>query len=293
MKRYPFILLRVFCFVVALGLTYFYVPAAAAEPALPSVEVLVVAPHSDDEAIGCTAIIMRAVAEKRRVGIVVVTAGDGHVRAAAALAKKEVDRLVPDDFLALAALRQRHTLEAMPQLGVKTSDLYFLGYPDGGLTPMYETKDATPYRHLQTQRTATYGAPVADYHTKVHGTAAHYLKAAVIADLVEIVRERKPQTIYTTDEVDTHLDHRATFFYVRDAAKEAEFRGKLLTFVVHGKPPEDEPAVRIQLSPEELAKKRATIEIYQAGVSPVHDYLAAEYAREEEVFWDRSEAVRP
>jgi LmbE family N-acetylglucosaminyl deacetylase len=134
---------------------------------------------------------------------------------------------------------------------------------------------------------------VADYHTKAHGTAAHYLKASVVTDLVEILRDRKPQTIYTTDEADTHLDHRATFWYVRDAAKQAGFQGKLFSFIVHGRPPADSTAVRIKLTPEELAKKRAIIEIYQAGVSPVHDYLANEYAREEEVFWDRSDAVRP
>src|SRR5215831_4337306 len=79
-------------------------PCAAAER--PPLDVLIVAPHSDDEAIGCTGVILRAVAEKKRVGVVVVTAGDGFPKAAAAAAKKQVEELKPDDFVALAALRQ-------------------------------------------------------------------------------------------------------------------------------------------------------------------------------------------
>src|SRR5690349_7823006 len=102
-------------------------PAAAAPPAAPipggarldPVDILVIAPHSDDEAIGCTGVMLRAIAQGERVGVVVVTAGDGGPKIAAAMAKKPVDALVPQDFVDTAALRQRHTLEAMPTLGVR------------------------------------------------------------------------------------------------------------------------------------------------------------------------------
>lgn len=253
-----------------------------------TVDVLIVAPHSDDEALGCTGVVLRAIAAGRRVGVVVVSAGDGHVRAAAAVAGKEVGRLGPQDFVELATLRQRHTLQAMIQLGIPREQLLFLGYPDGGLKAIFESNDDAPYRQPHTRRTRTYGVAVRDYHTLVHGSAAPYVKAAVIDDLVEILKSRRPQQLFTTDEVDRHGDHQATFWFVREAARRSDYAGELFTYVVHGNNPDESPSLRLDLTDSELRKKRQTIETYQAGVSPVHDSLAEHYARPAEQFWKRA-----
>lgn len=257
----------------------------AAEPAVEPWDIAIVAPHSDDEAIGCTAVMLRALADKKRVGVVIVTAGDAHVGAAAALVKKSVEQLTPADFEALAGRRQQHTLDALKQLGLQRDDIVMLGYPDGGMQPIYEAAGDEPYKQKHTGRTATYGPIVRDYHTLTHGAPAPYRKASVIADLAETFRTHRPQQIYTTNEADTHADHRAVMWYVRDAVAKAEFRGKLYTYVVHGRPPTAAPSLRLQLTAAELRRKRATIEIYQAGVSPVHDDLADHYALPEELFW--------
>jgi LmbE family N-acetylglucosaminyl deacetylase len=262
--------------------------AAAAEPieSVGPFDLLVIAPHSDDEAIGCTGVILRAVAKKQRVGIVVVTAGDGFPKAAAAAVKKDVSALIPQDFVDLATLRQRHTLEAMPRLGVRPSDILFLGYPDGGMTAMLESTDERPYRQPHTGRSQTYGTLAADYHMRRHGRAIPYCKQAVVDDLKEIISDSRPREIYVTSRIDTHPDHAALFHFVRDAAAAARYRGRLLTFVVHGAEPKEEPSLRIVLNADEQATKRRTIEIYQAGVSPVHDRLAEEYSKPEERFWE-------
>jgi len=257
----------------------------AAGEALGPYDLLVIAPHSDDEAIGCTGVILRAVAKGERVGVVVVTAGDGFPKAAAAASNKPVEALMARDFLDLAALRQRHTLAAMPELGVAAADVLFLGYPDGGLTAIYGATDDRPYRQPYTGKTETYGIVASDYHSRLHGGPAPYRKASVVDDLTEIIRDGRPRAIYVTNEVDTHPDHAALFWFVRDAAAAARFHGPLTTFVVHGREPIEEPSLRIVLTEAELRRKRATIEIYQAGVSPVHDRLAEEYARQEERFW--------
>lgn len=248
-------------------------------------EVLIIAPHSDDEAIGCTAVTLRAVAAGKRVGVVVVTAGDGFPKAAAALAGKPASELTTRDYLELAALRQRHTLEALPKLGVSPADIHFLGYPDGGLKAIYESSPDRPYRQPLTQKNSTYGVAAPDYHTRRHGKPALYRRQAVVDDLAEIIRAARPDELYVTSEVDTHSDHAALFAYVRDAAAVSGFRRPLFTYVVHGNPPVRAPDVRLTLTDAELARKRATLEIYQAGVSPVHDRLAEEYAKPEEIFW--------
>ncbi len=190
-------------------------PAAAAKPQL---DLLVIAPHSDDEAIGCAAVMLQAIAQGERVGVVIVTASDGFPRAAAAVVKKSIDALQPADFFQLATIRERHTLQAMKQIGVANDDLMFLGYPDSGLATMYRTEGSTPYRQPFTAKAATYAMVTRDYHSLTHGQSAPYTKAALVDDLAQIIEQRRPREIYVTHEIDTHSDHRATFWFARDAA---------------------------------------------------------------------------
>lgn len=257
-----------------------------ADPA--PLDVLIVAPHSDDEAIGCAGVILRTITENKRPGVVVLTAGDGFPKAAAAAARKSIKELTPDDFVALAAMRQRHSIQAMRQLGVREEDLLFLGYPDGGLTAIYNASADEPYRQPHTGKTETYGPVVADYHRQVHGRPAPYVRASVIGDLAEIIRNCRPSAIYVTGEADHHPDHRLAIRYVRDAAHAAEYRGDLWTYVVHGAPPAAPPDLRLTLNEKELDTKRTLLELYEVGVSPVHDRLAETYARREETFWKSS-----
>jgi len=262
--------------------------AAAAEPAaaIGSCDLLVIAPHSDDEAIGCTGVMLRAIARGERGGVVEVTAGDGFPKAAAAAARKDAAALAPQDFIDLATLRQQHTLAAVPKLGVRIADIHFLGYPDGGLKAIDRLPHGEIYRQPFTEKKATYGTVAADYHTRRHGRPAEYGRAAIVGDLREIIADARPREIYVTSEIDTHADHSALFRLTREAAAAARYEGKLLTFVVHGAEPDEPPTLRITLTADELAKKRTTLEIYQRGVSPVHDRLAEEYAEAEERFWE-------
>lgn len=246
-------------------------------------DALVITPHPDDEAIGCGGVMLRAIKEGRRVGVVLLTGGDGYPTAAAAVAKKAESQLAPADFFRLAAVRRRHSVDALTGIGVRAADLISLGYPDSGLTAIYEARDETPYRQSFTGKAETYGTVIRDYHTLTHGRPAPYTRNAVLADLVEIIQARRPQEIYVTGEADTHADHRAAFRFVRDAAKAAEYRGKLFSFVVHGTLPEA-PDHRVVLTDAERVRKRALIEQYQKHLSPVHDDLAEKYAGPEEFF---------
>jgi LmbE family N-acetylglucosaminyl deacetylase len=251
----------------------------------PTLDLLVIAPHSDDEAIGCATIMIQAIAKGQRVGVVIVTASDGFPRAAAAVVKKSLEALQPADFFQLATIRERHTLQAMKQIGVAADDLMFLGYPDSGLEAIYRADGSTPYRQKYTEKSATYAMVTRDYHSTIHGRSAPYVKASLIGDLAEIIEQRRPREIYVTNEVDTHADHRATFWFARDASLKARFAGELLTFVVHGQEPSSSPGRTVVLDQAMLKTKRSLLEGYQVGLSPVHDDLAEHYLRPEERFW--------
>jgi len=106
-----------------------------------------------------------------------------------------------------------------------------------------------------------------------------------VSDLEEIIRNCQPHEIYITNEVDSHADHRASGWFVRDAAQAASYRGTLLTYVVHGHPPSEPPGRRVSLNKSQLETKRATIEEYQVGISPIHDNLASKFTLPEDLFW--------
>lgn len=84
--------------------------------------VLVIAPHSDDETIGAYGLIRSLKAKSARIRVVIVTDGAGSHRNSARWPQHR-----------LIAERRRETLTAMRRLGIYAGDVSFLGLPDGGL----------------------------------------------------------------------------------------------------------------------------------------------------------------
>ncbi|HUR22146.1 MAG TPA: PIG-L family deacetylase [Vicinamibacterales bacterium] len=256
-------------------------------------DVLIVAPHPDDETIGCAGVTLHAIARGERVGIVVLTQGDAHVKLTAVVAQKPAEDLGPDDFIRAGVLRQGHTLRAAASMGVAEADVVFLGYPDGGLGKMYRDAGDTHYRQPLTTKQATYAGARRDYHSAQHGRPAPYTRASVLADLEAILRERRPRAVYVTHESDKHADHAAAFWFVRDALQAAQPSALLFAFVVHGEPLKRRPDLRVALAPRQIEAKRQALLMHQAGVSPVHDYLAKQFASPEEIFWEFPLAAKP
>jgi len=114
--------------------------------------IVVFAPHPDDEVIGCAGVIMQALARGERVKVVAITSGDGFPAAAAGVAHKAVDQVGPDDFFALSRFRQMQSRRALEILGGKADDLVVLGYPDGELGNLYESKDDVVIRQEFTKK---------------------------------------------------------------------------------------------------------------------------------------------
>jgi LmbE family N-acetylglucosaminyl deacetylase len=278
------VLRPVIAVILAIGLFAGWLSANPPTPPTP-LDILVIAPHPDDEVIGCAGIMLQALEQRKRVGVVILTSGDGYPALAAVVARKQEDQLVPEDFLQAGALRQRHSVRAAARLGLPQDELVFLGYPDSGLEKIHAMEGSVPFRQMFTQKNETYGVTVRDYHSTVHGHPAPYLKASVIGDLAEIIRARQPKEIYTTHEADTHSDHRTAFRFVREAIRAADYHGEFLTYAVHGKPPPQPPMRRIVLTKTQVDAKRTAILEHQAGTSPIHDRLADEYTKPEELFW--------
>src|SRR6516164_2102134 len=201
-----------------------------------SESIVVFAPHPDDEVIGCAGIIMQARARGAHVKVVDITSGDGFDAAAAGGAHKKIDEVGPDDFFALSRLRQTQSRNALEILGGKADDLIVLGYPDGDLGNLYDSTDDKVIRQQFTKKNETYGLIQKDYHTSLHGKPALYQRSSVLGDLVELLTILQPNEIYVTDETDGHVDHRAAFWFVRDAAQQVGYKGAVYTYLIHGLP---------------------------------------------------------
>lgn len=157
----------------------------------PRADLLILAPHPDDEVLSCSGVIMQAVSRGKVPLIVVVNNGG-------------MTRKTREENIAFAYQRQSETLHAVARLGVAARQVLFLGYAEGGIV--------VPSRH--TGKTMTtgdlygqYGGKL-DYHSIRFGVAAPCSKQAFISDLKQILQDYAPSDVYLPVSSDTHTDHR-------------------------------------------------------------------------------------
>jgi len=287
----------------------------SAEPA----DLLVFAPHPDDETLGCAGILHQALKRGERVKVVIFTNGDGFPASASLIARKPVERLGENDFKELARFRQIQSQTAFQTLGGRAEDLIFLGYPDSALDQVYRTSSPIPFRQRYTGSSATYGMAQQDYHRDVHGRPAPYTYEGVLGDLTDLIGRWRPARICVTHEADAHPDHQAAFRFVRDAVQKTAYRGELDAYVIHGGPqwpwplgktpasPYDvhevkgewvpkglswPPSRRVALTPDEVRVKEAAIQAQASHLTAEAEgpmleeraYLES-FVKSEEVFW--------
>jgi LmbE family N-acetylglucosaminyl deacetylase len=280
-------------------------------------DILVFAPHPDDESLGCAWTILEAVRTGKRVHVVLFTNGDGFPIAAAALLKKAPEALVARDYLELGRIRQQEVLTAIATLGLSPADVTFLGYPDARLDRIYQATDDSSITQPFSQNNQTYGLLAQDYHTRVHGTPAPYRRQAVLDDVAELIRALQPNQIYVTDDADTHADHQAAFWFVRDAANAVGWQGELYTYLIHSGDLSDwpwpnqltldapfethlvkgkqvpsgvawPPPTRLPMTHDQALAKLKVIRVYTATMElPEEKAYIEAFVKSEEIFWRR------
>ena len=86
-------------------------------------KVLIVAPHPDDEVLGCSGLIQRLLRESKQVDVVILSGGG----------KSHVGCCKIDES-ALIESRRNLSRKAAKILGLPLENLHFLDYPDGSIT---------------------------------------------------------------------------------------------------------------------------------------------------------------
>ncbi|KYH31714.1 PIG-L family deacetylase [Neomoorella mulderi] len=283
--------------------------AAAAAGRMPDLElpagghrILVISPHPDDETLGAGGLIAEARDRGDAVKVVIMTNGDGFRRGV-----EKFNGPLPagaSDFLQYGQVRQQEAITALGVLGVKSSDIIFLGYPDGGLAPIW-----LGYWGQDRPFTSVYTRQAAVPYKLAFAPGEPYTAPALLQTLVEILKDYRPTDIYVTDTNDSHPDHWATGAFTLAATGKAReedpsFRPNLYTFVIHtgtwqmlpvierkAKPllppgyflSRGTPWYKLPLSPEAMDRKKKAIAAYKTQELVMPTFLA-NFERPNEVF---------
>ena len=134
--------------------------------------LVVVAPHPDDESLGCGGLILQALARGRSVRVVIVSDGCG---------SHPNSKAYPHDRL--RDLREAETIAAMAELGLSAEHVDFLRLPDGGVPSAGPEAEAAAARIAGIAREA--GAD-AVFVTWRHDPHCDHTASAALVDLARV-----------------------------------------------------------------------------------------------------------
>jgi len=181
--------------------------------------VLIVAPHPDDETLGCGGLMQAASRAGAEVYVALMTNGDASELAL--IFDEKTLHLTPQGFIRLGFDRQKESLKAVGSLGVPSDHVYALGYPNGGLLSLWRAEHwlrNAPFTSMTTQVNAS---PYPNSYTP----HALYCGAQLHADLVSLLRRIQPTHVFVTQPQDVHPDHWATAAFVSYALETLRVSG--------------------------------------------------------------------
>ncbi|MCX5709472.1 MAG: PIG-L family deacetylase [Candidatus Omnitrophica bacterium] len=266
--------------------------------------VLIIAPHPDDETIGCAGVIQQAKEAGAKVKVAYLTNGDCNQLAFMVYEKRIT--MLRGEFVHMGEVRRSEAVKAMELLGVDKSDLIFLGYPDFGTFAIFRDYWQTnkPFKALLTRarnvpykENLSYGAP--------------YTGDSILKDFKKIILDFKPNKIFVSHPSDVNGDHKAAYLFLQvalaDLDKEVR-KPKIYPYLIHyvGWPlPKNyhpgldlnPPAqlnhseidwVKLKLSSAEVEKKHQALLAYRSQTESSAFYLLS-FVRSNELFGDYGE----
>jgi LmbE family N-acetylglucosaminyl deacetylase len=266
--------------------------------------ILVIAPHPDDEVIGCGGLIQRALADGAQVHVALMTNGDGS-ELALIFGERDLP-LRPTAFTKLGLERQQESIEALGHLGLKSRQISFLGYPNNGLLALWQPEHWGRAHLYRAPNTHASRSPYANSVTR----DAAYCGEQVLGDLTEVLREVRPTMVFLTHPLDIHPDHWTTDAFARYAlatlavrgeawARETRVYGYLVHWPAYPAPRRFLPRLsllpppnllhvaarwqKLPLTKEEVRRKLQAVRLYHSQL-PNLDRLLLAFVRENEMF---------
>lgn len=265
----------------------------------PSDRVLILAPHPDDEVLGCGGIIQQGMAMKLPVHVVYFTYGDNNEWSFLVYRKHAV--LFPEAVRQMGLIRHDEAVAATGALGLGTNQLTFLGYPDFGTLHIWLNHwgDAPPAESMMTRTTSV------PYPNALRpGTP--YRGEEIVKDLTTVFRAFKPTKIFVSHPADFNVDHRALYCFTRLTlwTLENEMHPEVFPYLVHfprwPEPRGNHPDLPLQppvffdddiawkkfkLSPDWIARKEKALRAHWSQFEYAATYLES-FMRSNELFGD-------
>ncbi|HZR23193.1 MAG TPA: PIG-L family deacetylase [Vicinamibacterales bacterium] len=272
-----------------------------------STRLLVISPHPDDGTLGAGGLIARAAAAHASVRVVQMTSGDAFSEGV-----KRADRTTSptaSEYRAYGERRERETVSALGALGIKSTSIAFLGFPDEGLCQLTSRYTWTEFVSPYTRRSSP-----PPQEQRVRGV--EYRGRDATLELVRIIESFAPTVVVLPDPADEHPDHCATHMLVHQALAEAERQNyalhpRELHYVIHsgewplsnGVPPTStlSPPSRFRhdaawrtlpLTKRERQAKRRALHAYETQMLMIGTFMRA-FDNDNELFVDGEPATPP
>ncbi|MFH0855891.1 MAG: PIG-L family deacetylase [Candidatus Omnitrophota bacterium] len=266
--------------------------------------LLILAPHPDDEAIGCAGVIQQAKKAGAEVRVVYLTNGDNNEFSFIVYEKRLTFK--KGEFIHMGQIRRKEAVCAMKLLGVSEDKLIFLGYPDFGTFSIFRKywQEKKPFRSMLTRVSSV-------PYKNDYSFGAPYTGESILNNLEEIILEYKPSRIFVSHPADMNLDHRALYLFLQIALRDLKDKippPKVYPYLVHfvnwPKPRHYHPELslrapgdfrnsqigwlKLDLTPEDLSLKHKAILSYKSQTEVSAFYLLS-FARKNELFGDYPE----
>ncbi len=229
--------------------------------------ILIVAPHPDDEALGCSGLILRA--KKAGADLFVAVLTDGEAFESSVVIEEKT--LLPSDRdrAEYGQKRQSETLAGMRMLGIPSQNVRFFGWPDRGLAEKWMSRD----------------------------------ESGMTEELRQLIDGVRPTQVYVTHPLDDHADHSVAAAFVQAALLGSDVHPKLRTYLIHRgdwplpqglsvdsslDTPEgftDYDSLRLSLGKDEVEKKKLALAEYGSQRRLLGRFMES-FIRRNELFFD-------
>lgn len=192
--------------------------------------ILILAPHPDDEVLGCGGIILNAIRKNIPVKIVFLTYGDNNQWSFLVYRKHLVFKSRAVQLM--GQVRHDEALVADKVLGVAADHLTFLGYPDfKTLNIWYSHWNNNP--PIKSMLTNVRAVP----YQNAFRPNAPYKGEEILSDIKTIIRDFKPTKIFVSHPADFNPDHRSLYLFTKIALwdLEGELHPVLFPYLIHYK----------------------------------------------------------
>ncbi len=190
--------------------------------------ILILAPHPDDEVLGCGGIIQKALEKKLPVSIVFFTYGDNNQWSFMVYRKRPV--VLPKAVQKMGLIRHDEAIAATKVLGVNSNQLIFLGYPDFRTLDIWYSHwgNSPPARSMLTR------VDRVPYSNALR-PGAMYKGEEILKDIKATILKFKPTKIFVSHPADRNPDHQALYLFTRVALWDLKEKitAELYPYIVH------------------------------------------------------------